>query len=160
MARTSEIVAGLDLGSSKVSCVIAEGSGGASPRNIIGVAIVPSSGGLRDGQVVSIDRTTESIVAAVDEASRMAGCQITNVRLGIGGAATMGFNSDGTVAIRGGRVAAQDVERVLERPRDRRGMREQRDAAARERPAQVAFVEQAIDSELHRRELRFMRATA
>ncbi|MCC6620675.1 MAG: cell division protein FtsA [Deltaproteobacteria bacterium] len=113
MAKTSEIVAGLDLGSSKVSCVIAEG-GGTEAKNIIGVAIVPSSGGLRDGQVVSIDRTTEAIVAAVDEASRMAGCQITNVRLGIGGAATMGFNSEGTVAIRGGRVVAQDIERVLE----------------------------------------------
>jgi cell division protein FtsA len=115
MAKSTEIVAGIDLGSSKVVCVIAEGS--ATQRSVIGVSMVPSLGGLRDGQVVSIERTTEAITNAVDEASRMAGCQITHVRLGLGGAAMMGFNSDGTVAIRGGRVTQQDVERVLEAAR-------------------------------------------
>ena len=56
MARTSEIVAGLDLGSSKIACVIAEGP--PSERNVIGVSMVPSEGGLRDGQVVRLDGTT------------------------------------------------------------------------------------------------------
>lgn len=115
MARTSEIVAGLDLGSSKVACVIAEGP--PSERAIIGVSMVSSQGGLRDGQVVSIEKTTEAIKTAVDEASKMAGCQISTVRLGFGGASTMGFNSDGTVAVRGGRVAQADVDRVLEAAR-------------------------------------------
>jgi len=115
MARTSEIVAGLDLGSSKVACVIAEGA--ASERSIIGVSMVNSHGGLRDGQVVSIEKTTEAIRSAVDEASKMAGCQISTVRLGFGGATTMGFNSDGTVAVRGGRVTQLDVDRVLESAR-------------------------------------------
>lgn len=115
MARTSEIVAGLDLGSSKIACVIAEGSG--TERNIIGVSMVPSQGGLRDGQVVSIERTTESIAQAVEEASRMAGCEISVVRIGIGGCETMGLNSNGTVAIRSGRVTQTDVDRVLEAAR-------------------------------------------
>jgi len=112
MARSTEIVAGLDLGSSKVAVVIAEGTG--SERNIIGVSMVPSGGGLRDGQVVSIERTTQAIEEAVEEAARMAGCQISNVRVGVGGSGTMGFNSDGTVAIRGERVGEPDIERVLE----------------------------------------------
>ncbi|PKN57993.1 MAG: cell division protein FtsA [Deltaproteobacteria bacterium HGW-Deltaproteobacteria-14] len=112
MARGTEIVAGLDLGSSKVAVVIMETDG--SERNIIGVSLVPSGGGLREGQVVSIERTTEAIMHAVDEAARMAGCQISNVRVGIGGSGTMGYNSDGTVAIRGGRVQQSDVDRVLE----------------------------------------------
>ena len=115
MARGTEIVAGLDLGSSKVAVVIMETDG--TERNIIGVSLVPSGGGLREGQVVSIERTTEAIVAAVDEAARMAGCQISNVRVGVGGSGTMGFNSDGTVAIRGGRVMQTDVDRVLEAAR-------------------------------------------
>ncbi len=115
MARSAEIVAGLDLGSSKVAVVIMEVSG--SERNIIGVSMVPSAGGLRTGQVVSIDMTTEAIRTAVDEAARMAGCQIHTVRLGIGGAHTVGFNSDGTVAVRGGRVTEQDIGRVLESAR-------------------------------------------
>jgi cell division protein FtsA len=115
MARGTEIIAGLDLGSSKVACVIAEGSG--SERNIIGVSMVPSQGGLRDGQVVSIERTTESIAQAVEEASRMAGCEISVVRVGLGGSETMGLNSNGTVAIRSGRVTEADVDRVLEAAR-------------------------------------------
>lgn len=115
MARTSEIVAGLDLGSSKVAVVITEGD--AAERNIIGLSLVPTRGGLREGQVVSIEETTDAINAAVSEAARMAGCQITSVRVGIGGSGTMGFNSDGTVAIRGGRVAGTDLERVLEAAR-------------------------------------------
>jgi cell division protein FtsA len=112
MARTTDIVAGLDLGSSKIACVIAEGSG--LERNIIGVSMVPSQGGLRDGQVVSIERTTEAITQAVEEASRMAGCEISQVRIGIGGSDTMGLNSNGTTAIRSGRVTQADVDRVLE----------------------------------------------
>jgi cell division protein FtsA len=115
MAKTSEIVAGLDLGSSKVACVIAEGT--TSGRNIIGASMVPTEGGLRDGQVVSIERTTQAIMSAVDEASKMAGCQISMVRLGFGGANTMGFNSDGTVAVRTGRVTQLDIDRVLEAAR-------------------------------------------
>jgi len=112
MSKTSDIVAGLDLGSSKIACVIAEGI--PNDRQIIGVSVVPSGGGLREGQVVSIERSTEAIREAVDEASRMAGCQISSVRIGIGGAQIMGFNSDGTVAVRTGRVCEADVERVLE----------------------------------------------
>ncbi len=117
MARgTSEIVAGLDLGSSKIAVVITE-IDESGDRNIIGVSLVPSGDGLREGQVVSIEGTTEAIERAVDEAARMAGCQISNVRLGVGGSGTIGFNSDGTVAIRGGRVAPQDIDRVLEAAR-------------------------------------------
>lgn len=115
MARTSEIVAGLDLGSSKVACVIAEGD--SEKRSIIGVSMVPSAGGLRDGQVVSIDKTTEAIRQAVAEASKMAGCEISTVRLSFGGAGTFGCNSDGMVPLRSKRVTSPDIERVLEAAR-------------------------------------------
>ena len=115
MARVTEIIAGLDLGSSKVAAVIMEVSG--SERNVIGVSLVPTGRGLRHGQIVSIDQTTEAIRVALDEASRMAGCQINRVRLGLGGSHVIGFNSDGTVAVRGGRVSDQDVGRVLEAAR-------------------------------------------
>ncbi len=115
MARNSQIIAGLDLGSSKVAVVIVESDEVA--RNIIGVSLVPTGGGLRSGQVVSIERTTDAIRQAVDEAAKMAGCEITNVRLSLSGSQAMGFNSDGTVAIRGGRVGDSDIERVLEAAR-------------------------------------------
>ena len=115
MARTADIVAGIDLGTSKIGCVLAEIDG--TERNIIGVAMVPTEGGLRDGQVVSIDQTTRAIEMAVDEAGRMAGVDISHARVGIGGSGTVGFNSDGTVAVRAGRVQPSDVGRVLEAAR-------------------------------------------
>ncbi len=115
MARTAEIVAGLDLGSSKVAVVIMEA--GAADKNIIGVSLVPTGGGVRSGQVVAIEQTTEAIRMAVEEAAHMAGCQIHSVRLGIGGSGIVGFNSDGTVAVRGGRVTEADIGRVLEAAR-------------------------------------------
>lgn len=112
MGHKPEIVAGLDLGSSKVSVVILECEG--DRRDVIGVSMVPSDGGLRAGHVVSIDRTIAAIKTAVEEASRMADADISSVRLGVSGPGTMGFNSDGTVAVRGGQVDASDVGRVLE----------------------------------------------
>lgn len=115
MARGTEIVAGVDLGSSKVAVVLMETDG--TESNLIGVSLVPSAGGLREGQVVSIERTTEVISQAVEEASRMAGCTISSVRVAVGGSGAIGFNSNGTVAIRGGRVTEADVDRVLENAR-------------------------------------------
>ena len=115
MARPTEIVAGLDLGSSKIAAVIMENT--PEEKNVIGVSLVPTGGGVRHGQIVSIEQTTEAIRVALDEASRMAGCQINTVRLGVGGSHVVGFNSDGTVAVRGGRVTENDVNRVLEAAR-------------------------------------------
>ena len=115
MARPTEIVAGLDLGSSKIAAVIMEKT--PEEKNVIGVSLVPTGGGVRHGQIVSIEQTTEAIRVALDEASRMAGCQINTIRLGVGGSHVVGFNSDGTVAVRGGRVTENDVNRVLEAAR-------------------------------------------
>jgi len=112
MAKQSQIVAGLDLGTSKVAVVIAEIS--EHKKDIIGVSMVPTNGGLRAGQVVCIDATIEAIRTAVEEASRMADCQISTVRLGVSGPGTLGGHSDGTVAVRSGRVSDTDVARVLE----------------------------------------------
>ena len=112
MATKPQIVAGLDLGTHKVAAVIMEVDEGL--RKVLGVSMVPSAGGLRAGQVVSIDATISAIKTAIEEASRMADCQISTVRLALSGPGCLGFNSDGTVAVRGGRVSPADVDRVLE----------------------------------------------
>jgi cell division protein FtsA len=112
MTRQSEIYAGVDLGSSKIAAVIMELDG--ERKDVIGVSMVPSQGGIRAGQVVAIDETIEGIRTAVEEASRMADCHISSIRLAVSGPGTLGFNSDGTVAVRGGRVTPDHVARVLE----------------------------------------------
>jgi cell division protein FtsA len=116
MGRGTDIVAGLDLGSSKVSVVITEVAE-SGERNLIGVSLVPIDGGVRAGQVVAIERTTGAIRTAVEDAAKMAGCQIHTVRLGIGGCQTVGFNSNGMVAVRSERVTEQDLIRAVENAR-------------------------------------------
>lgn len=112
MAHKTEIIAGLDLGTSAVKVVIVEIDG--DRRDVIGVSVVPHEGGIRGGHVVALDRTTRAIEAALEEASRMADCHISQVHLSVSGPGTMGFNSDGTVAVRGGRVTEEHIRRVLE----------------------------------------------
>jgi cell division protein FtsA len=114
MAKRSSLVVGLDIGTYKVSAVVAEA--GEEGIEIVGVGTAPSRG-LRKGVVVNIDATVDSIRRAVAEAEVMAGCEIHSVYTGIAGAHVKGFNSHGVVAVKGMEVSPGDVERVLDAAR-------------------------------------------
>lgn len=109
------LIAGLDIGTSKVVAIIGEvePDGGI---NIIGVGHHPSRG-LKRGVVVNIEATVASIQRAVEEAELMAGCQIHSVYTGIAGSHIRSLNSHGIVAIREHEVKATDVERVIDAAR-------------------------------------------
>src|ERR1051326_6499999 len=112
MAKRSALIVGLDIGTYKISAVVAEiGENGVE---IVGIGTAPSRG-LRKGVVVNIDATVESIRKAVEEAELMAGCEIHTVYTGIGGAHIKGFNSHGVVAVKATEVSAGDLERSEER---------------------------------------------
>ena len=107
----SELVVGLDIGTTKICAVVGE----ASPEGVDVVGIGTSqSSGLRKGVVVNIDQTVQSIKKALSEAELMAGCEIRSVYAGIAGSHIKGFNSHGVIAVKSGEVDAKDVERVLE----------------------------------------------
>lgn len=106
-----EIIAGLDLGTTKVVCVVAEQT--ADGIDVIGVGCMPSKG-LKKGVVVNIEATVQAINAAVEQAATMAGVQINSVYAGIAGSHVRGINKDGFVGIQSREVSAADVERVLE----------------------------------------------
>ncbi len=107
----SELVVGLDIGTTKICAVVGE----ASPDGVDVVGIGTSqSSGLRKGVVVNIDQTVQSIKKALSEAELMAGCEIRSVYAGIAGSHIKGFNSHGVIAVKSGEVDAKDVERVLE----------------------------------------------
>lgn len=106
------IIAGLDIGTSKVVAIIGE----ITPENeidIIGIGHKPSRG-LKKGVVVNIDATVNSVQRAVEEAELMAGCQIQSVYTGIAGNHIRSFNSHGIVAIRDQEVTASDIDRVID----------------------------------------------
>ena len=70
------IIAGLDIGSSKISVVVGNTlHGGTQKIGIIGVGHAPSKG-LRRGVVVDINQTAEAIRKAISSAELMAGVKI------------------------------------------------------------------------------------
>ncbi|VAX23326.1 Cell division protein FtsA [hydrothermal vent metagenome] len=111
MAKDKNMVVGLDIGTTKICCVIAES--GSDGLDIIGIGSHTSLG-LRKGVVVNIDATVEAIKRAVEEAETMAGVEIESVYVGIAGGHIKGINSHGIIAIKGGEVTQQDVDRVIE----------------------------------------------
>jgi cell division protein FtsA len=107
----SEIVVGLDIGTTKVCAVVGEVD--ADGITILGVGNVPCRG-LRKGVVSNIDYTVRAIREAVDAAQTMAGVEIRTVYAGVAGSHIRSQTSDGVAAISGGEVTRVDVERVLE----------------------------------------------
>ena len=115
MSKKSNYIVGLDIGTTKICCIIGEIIDD-EKIDIIGLGQYPSRG-LRKGVVVNIDSTVESIKNAVEEAELMAGCEIDSVYVGIAGSHIRSMNSHGVVAIRDKEVGQDDVERVIETAR-------------------------------------------
>jgi cell division protein FtsA len=114
MAQATRTYAGLDIGTTKISCIIAEQTAGGELR-IVGIGNAPSEG-LRRGAVVDLEKTVASIMRAVEEAERMSGTQAKGVHAGIAGDHIRSLNSRGVVAVsrKDNEIAAADVERVIE----------------------------------------------
>jgi len=115
----SKIVAGIELGSSKVATLIAQIA--VDPAtfevsiNIVGVASV-SSQGVKKGQIVDIEETVEAAISSIEAAERMAGYNLDNAYIALGGAHVTSQNSHGVVAVSDpdGEITQDDVERVIE----------------------------------------------
>jgi len=112
----SQIIVGLDIGTTKVGVIIGEIENGT--LNVIGVGVSPSAG-LRKGVVLNIDKTCESVRKAVEEAELMSGVDVQEVFVGIAGSHIQSKNSRGVIAIsrKGGVITVDDVERVVEAAR-------------------------------------------
>jgi cell division protein FtsA len=109
------LIVGLDIGTSKVVAVVGE-VGQDGTIDVVGAGVHPARG-LKKGVVVNIESTVQSIQRAVDEAERMAGCQIHSVYTGISGSHIRGFNSHGVTPIKHREVTPEDVDRVIEAAR-------------------------------------------
>ncbi|MEI7904390.1 MAG: cell division protein FtsA [Candidatus Firestonebacteria bacterium] len=108
------IVVGLDIGTTKICCIIGETDADGT-INIIGIGNTPSKG-LKKGIVVNIELTVESIKKSVDDASRMAGVEVASVYAGIAGEHVKGINTEAVVAVssKNKQVLQSDVDRVTE----------------------------------------------
>ncbi|WP_374000626.1 cell division protein FtsA [Bdellovibrio bacteriovorus] len=106
------VLAGLDIGSTKVSFVI----GTVNPEGkieVAGVGTAPNTG-IRQGVVVNIEATTDSIRKAKEEAELMSGYSVSEVWVGVAGSHISSFDSKGMVAIKNREVTASEIDRVIE----------------------------------------------
>lgn len=108
----AKIVVGLDIGTSKIACLIAKID---ESINILGVCEVKATG-IKKGQIVDIEDAVVAINSALEGAERMAGYSASNVFVSIGGAHIESQNSRGVVAVSTpqGEITKNDIYRVID----------------------------------------------
>ena len=112
----ANLVAGLDIGSTKTCAVIAEVASvvkGQASIKILGVGQT-KTGGMRREVVTDIEGTTASVREAMKEAELMAGVACERVFTGVAGEYIHARTSTGVVAVQGDEITAADVKRVHE----------------------------------------------
>lgn len=110
------LIAGVDIGSTKTAAVILE-VGGDSPRRptykVLGVGQAKSAG-VRREIVTDLEETTESVRQAMKEAELMAGTTLDRVYVGVAGDHVHAKVSTGVVAVGRQEIDKNDVQRVHE----------------------------------------------
>ena len=111
MADGRNVIAGLDIGTTKVAAYI----GTIRPHDIeiIGAGF-SSSPGVDKGRIVNIDATVESIQSAVAEAEKISGVTIKSAYASISGSKISSGSSNGVSRIRRGEVSAKELAQALE----------------------------------------------
>lgn len=117
MAKPQGINA-IDIGSSKITCLVTVPAQDGQKINVIGVATVPSKG-VRKGQIVNIEECVSAITDCVESAERMSGIGVDSAYVSISGEHIQSQNSHGLVAIREAEeeISSEDVFRVIEAAR-------------------------------------------
>lgn len=108
-----QLIAGIDIGGSKIRTVIAEVDGETSALNVIGVG-VENSHGIRKGNIVDIKETIKSISRSLESAERMAGESVDTAFVSVSGHHLKAIPSRGVIAVSGQEIQQDDIQRVLE----------------------------------------------
>ena len=115
---------GLDVGTTKVCCIIAQSDGNGGDMKLLGAGVAPSHG-VKQGTVVDIDATIQAIENAVHKAETMANVKVSEAYVGLSGDHIRGLNTQGAIAIsKNGHpvtyedeIKNSDITRVLEMAR-------------------------------------------
>ena len=113
MFEDSNIVVGLEIGTSKI-CVVVGELNAEGTVNIIGLGQSPSNG-VRKGEICDSEKVEQELRTAVYEAEQMADVEIRSVYLGVTGSHIRGFNNRGKhpVVSADREISADDVQDVI-----------------------------------------------
>ena len=109
--NSTDTLVALDIGTSKVLCLVADIDDKGELR-IIGIGNEPCSG-LNKGVISEIDATVSSVRRAKEKASSMSSCNIESVTTGIAGNHIQSYNGNGAVNIINDEVTEEDKEKVI-----------------------------------------------
>lgn len=119
--RRSALVAALDIGTSKVACLIARMRpclpsdtlrGRSHAIDVIGVSLIQSRG-MKAGAVVDLAAAEQAVRQAVSLAERMAGVQLESVLLSVSAGRIESRLVEACADIRSGSVTSDDVSRLM-----------------------------------------------
>jgi len=111
MAFSDIILAGIEIGTSKVCCVVAEVDGEGGLR-ILGAGETESVG-VRKGEIVDMKYATECVHDALSEAETNSEVRISDVIAVVSGSHIQGCNSRGSVRIERGEIVQADIDAVV-----------------------------------------------
>lgn len=112
----SELIVGVDVGTTKVIVVVGQLQEGMVQITGIGRAL---NSGMRKGSVVDIEDTVSAISHALEEAETSSGVAIESCLASINGSQVVSVDSKGVVAISrsDGQIQSTDIERVIDSAR-------------------------------------------
>ncbi len=117
MPRNDNVIAALDVGTSKVTTLVAT-IGPNGKVQFVGKGVSRNRDGMIAGNVVNMEATSRAISESIIEADKICDQHIKSVILGLSGEHVAYINSHGVVTVRGREVAQTDIDRVLEQARN------------------------------------------
>lgn len=112
MNDSSRYAVGLDIGTSKVRCVVGQVDASNGAITVIGVGESDNSG-MRKGTVVKLSGPAMAIDKALQKAEQMSGYEVNQASISINGSHIQSQKTDGMIAIgSGGEVTQDDVYRL------------------------------------------------
>ena len=120
------VVAILDVGTSKIACLVLRFDGPEKFRSVDGVgslagqsqfrvigAATTRSRGVRFGEIDAMQETERAIRTAVQAAQKMANVRVDHVIACLSGARPRSYGLDGSLDVAGGMVSEQDISQVM-----------------------------------------------
>jgi len=112
MPKKTQILAGIDVGTTKICSTCARTVG--DRVEILGTGWAPSRG-LKKGVVVNLSETIDSIRHSLEEVEKQSNAAVESAFVSIGGAFIRAVNSEGQTDVRSrsGEITEEDVERAI-----------------------------------------------
>ncbi|RMF06399.1 MAG: cell division protein FtsA, partial [Candidatus Neomarinimicrobiota bacterium] len=92
------ILAGIDVGTSKICCSIAQVNEDQATLKLLGIGLSESTS-MKNGTLINRDTVLEEMEKAISEAETMAGVKVDQVCLGISGDHIRGINTQGAIPL-------------------------------------------------------------